>query len=50
MASIPLHTSNATMASVERHEVGIADGLIRLSVGIEPTSALKADLAAVLNR
>ncbi|MGH8501385.1 MAG: trans-sulfuration enzyme family protein [Gammaproteobacteria bacterium] len=49
LASIPLHTSHATMSADERQSVGIADGLIRLSFGIEPYEVLAADLAAALN-
>ncbi|HEY0337658.1 MAG TPA: PLP-dependent transferase, partial [Burkholderiales bacterium] len=33
----------------ERQATGIADGLIRLSVGIEPYDELEADLAAALD-
>jgi len=49
LASIPLHTSHATMSTDERQRVGIADGLIRLSFGIEPYELLEADLAAALS-
>jgi cystathionine beta-lyase/cystathionine gamma-synthase len=49
LASIPLHTSHAMMPSEERRRAGIADGLIRLSVGIEPYEVLEADLAAALS-
>jgi len=49
LASIPLHTSHAAMSSDERQRVGIADGLIRLSFGIEPYEVLEADLAAALS-
>lgn len=48
LASIPLHTSHAMMSAEERRGAGIADGLIRLSVGIEPYEVLEADLAAAL--
>lgn len=48
LASIPLHTSHAMMPPEERHRAGIADGLIRLSIGIEPYEALEADLATAL--
>jgi cystathionine beta-lyase/cystathionine gamma-synthase len=50
LASIPLHTSHAMMPSEDRRCAGIADGLIRLSVGIEPYEVLEADLAAALSR
>ncbi len=49
LASIPVHTSHASVPSEERHQIGITDGLIRLSVGIEPYGALEADLFAALN-
>ena len=49
LASLPLHTSHAMMAPEERARRGIADGLIRISVGIEPYERLEADLAAALN-
>ncbi|MGZ5094851.1 MAG: trans-sulfuration enzyme family protein [Burkholderiales bacterium] len=49
LASIPLHTSHAMMPEEERQRAGIADGLIRVSVGIEPYEALEADLAAAVS-
>jgi methionine-gamma-lyase len=49
LASIPLHTSHAMMPEEERHRAGIADGLIRVSVGIEPYEALEADVAAAVS-
>lgn len=49
LASLPLHTSHAMMSPAERASRGIADGLIRISVGIEPYERLEADLAAALN-
>jgi methionine-gamma-lyase len=48
LASLPLHTSHAMMSSDERRRAGIADGLIRLSVGLEPSETLQADLASAL--
>jgi cystathionine gamma-synthase len=48
LASIPLHTTHAMMSAEQRQEAGIGDGLIRLSVGIEPYEMLKADLSAAL--
>jgi methionine-gamma-lyase len=48
LASIPLHTSHAMMSPDERRRAGIADGLIRLSVGIEPYERLEKDLAQAL--
>jgi cystathionine beta-lyase/cystathionine gamma-synthase len=49
LASLPLHTSHAMMTADERQRAGIADGLIRLSVGIEPYEVLEEDLAAALD-
>ena len=49
LASLPLHTSHAMMSAAERHSLGIADGLIRISVGIEPYAALEADIANALD-
>jgi cystathionine beta-lyase/cystathionine gamma-synthase len=48
LASIPVQTTHAMMSGEERQATGIADGLIRLSVGIEPYEKLEADLAAAL--
>ncbi|HEU4616886.1 MAG TPA: aminotransferase class I/II-fold pyridoxal phosphate-dependent enzyme [Gammaproteobacteria bacterium] len=48
LASLPLHTSHAMMSAEERADRGIADGLIRVSVGIEPYERLEADLAQAL--
>jgi len=48
LASLPVHTSHAMMSSDELRRAGIGEGLIRLSVGIEPYEALEADLAVAL--
>jgi cystathionine beta-lyase/cystathionine gamma-synthase len=48
LASLPLHTSHAMMSPEERAKRGIADGLIRVSVGIEPYERLEADIAQAL--
>jgi methionine-gamma-lyase len=48
LASLPLHTSHAMMSPDERRRAGVADGLIRLSAGLEPYETLQADLAAAL--
>ncbi len=47
-ASLPLHTSHAPVSAEDRARSGIADGLIRLSVGIEEAAELEADLAQAL--
>ncbi len=43
----PVH-SHAGLSPEERREVGIADGLVRLSVGLEGTADLIADLEQAL--
>jgi cystathionine beta-lyase/cystathionine gamma-synthase len=48
LASMPRYTSHAAMSTEERHAAGIADGFIRLSVGIEDEPDLRADLDAAL--
>lgn len=46
----PATTSHSGMPPDERRRLGIADGLIRLSVGIEATEDLIADFAQALER
>jgi cystathionine beta-lyase/cystathionine gamma-synthase len=49
--SLVEHPASMTHASIprsEREKVGISDGLIRISVGIEDAEDLRADLAAAL--
>jgi cystathionine beta-lyase/cystathionine gamma-synthase len=48
LASIPLHTSHAMMPPEERARAGIADGLIRVSVGVESYERLAGDLAQAI--
>jgi len=50
VASLPLHTSHAYATAEERARSGIADGLVRVSVGVEPFEALRDDLARALGR
>lgn len=50
LASMPRYTSHAAMSAEERHAVGIADGFIRLSVGVEDAPDLQADLDRALKR
>jgi len=45
----PATTSHAGMAPQERRALGISDGLLRLSVGIEATEDLIEDFAAALD-
>ena len=42
--------THAAMTPEARAKAGISDGLLRLSVGIEATDDLLADLAAALSR
>lgn len=44
----PVATSHAKLTPVERAELGITDGLLRLSVGIEDAGDLIADLSQAL--
>ncbi len=48
VALLPLYSSHAGLTPEERAEAGIADGLIRISVGLEPADELEADLAQAL--
>jgi cystathionine beta-lyase/cystathionine gamma-synthase len=46
----PATTSHAGMSREDRARIGIGDGLIRLSVGLEATEDLAADLEQALER
>ena len=48
LLTLPSATSHAGLTPEERREVGVADGLIRVSVGIEGTEDLIADFEAAL--
>ena len=48
LLTLPAATSHAGLTPEERREVGVADGLIRVSVGIEGTEDLVADFGAAL--
>lgn len=48
VASLPMHMSHARVPSDERTRLGVTDGLLRLSVGIEPVEQLEQDLAQAL--
>ncbi|MBL9129478.1 MAG: PLP-dependent transferase, partial [Verrucomicrobiales bacterium] len=48
LACLPSRTSHKDLPPEERRRLGIADGLIRVSVGIEDYEDLKGDFAAVL--
>jgi cystathionine beta-lyase/cystathionine gamma-synthase len=49
-ATRPAATSHAKLGPAERAEQGIADGLVRLSIGIEDADDLIADLGQALDR
>jgi cystathionine gamma-synthase/methionine-gamma-lyase len=44
----PAQASHRSLSSDQRRQIGIGDGLIRLSVGIEAVADLRADLAQAL--
>ncbi|MGB5301859.1 MAG: aminotransferase class I/II-fold pyridoxal phosphate-dependent enzyme [Gemmatimonadota bacterium] len=48
LITLPAVTSHAGLTPEERREVGVADGLIRVSIGIEGTEDLVADFEAAL--
>jgi cystathionine beta-lyase/cystathionine gamma-synthase len=48
VASLPIHTSHAMIPAADRARAGIGDGMIRLSVGLEPVEELEADLSQAL--
>lgn len=45
LVSQPRHTSHADLSPTEREELGIPDGFVRISVGLEDLDDLKADFA-----
>jgi cystathionine gamma-synthase len=46
----PATMTHAAMDAVAREKAGLADGLVRLSIGIEALEDLRADLARALDR
>ena len=48
LVSQPRHTSHAGLTAAERAKLGIPDGLVRVSVGVEDLDDLIADFAAAL--
>ncbi len=44
----PAHASHRALTPAQRHQIGIGDGLVRLSVGIEDIADLQADLDQAL--
>lgn len=49
LVSMPVNSSHASLGVEERLRAGIAPGMVRMSVGLEPLAALCADLAAALD-
>ncbi|MFO1051298.1 MAG: aminotransferase class I/II-fold pyridoxal phosphate-dependent enzyme [Planctomycetota bacterium] len=43
-ASLPAHTTHAALSPAERKALGIDDGLIRISVGLEPRERILGDI------
>ncbi len=50
LALYPAHSSHRALAPEERKRIGIGDGLVRLSVGIEAVEDIIADLEQALKR
>lgn len=50
LASMPLNTSHMAFTAEDRHRLGIADSLVRLSVGIEDAEDLIEDLDNALDQ
>ena len=50
LVTLPATTSHAGLDPDERRRIGVSDSLIRLSVGIEASDDLIADLDQALNR
>jgi cystathionine beta-lyase/cystathionine gamma-synthase len=48
LALYPAHSSHRALSSDERAAIGIGDGLVRLSVGIEDVEDIIADLEQAL--
>ena len=46
----PAISSHRSLTPAERHKLGIGDGLLRLSAGIEDVADIQADLAQALNK
>jgi cystathionine beta-lyase/cystathionine gamma-synthase len=50
LMTLPATTSHLGMSPEERRKIGIADGLVRVSVGIEDVTDLKADFKQALDK
>ena len=49
LALYPAHSSHRALSAEERARIGISDGLVRLSVGIEAVEDIIGDLAQALD-
>jgi cystathionine beta-lyase/cystathionine gamma-synthase len=49
LVSHPASTSHVYLSLEERAQIGISDGLLRLSIGLESAEDLKTDLADALS-
>ena len=49
LIQLPAIMTHASVPAEQREQLGITDGLLRLSVGIESVVDLKADLARALS-
>lgn len=49
LVTIPSTTSHAGLGAAEREQLGISDGLVRVSVGLEHLDDLRADFAQALD-
>ena len=49
LATHPASTTHSKLSEVDRLEVGITDGMIRLSVGLEHSEDIKNDLKKALD-
>ncbi|HEY1919768.1 MAG TPA: PLP-dependent transferase, partial [Streptosporangiaceae bacterium] len=49
LASTPFNSSHFSLTAAEREAAGIPAGMIRLSVGLEPSGPIIADLAQALD-
>ncbi len=50
LVSLPYNTSQASLTRTQRKNIGINDGLIRLSVGVEDIIDLKNDIQQAINK
>jgi len=48
VALLPVHTSHVMVSPADRARMGVSDGLLRVSVGLEPFDTLAGDLEQAL--